>query len=127
MTRKELITFIQKSITEQGNSSAAALSKLANELIKHIPCVVHISSNKQEDLGKTSYTIIDEQDELNLIIDAVASSEISAICVHDGGVTLHFTHLEVSDELVICYLSTFDGTYTLTLSKEPGLSTLTHS
>lgn len=127
MTRKELITFIQRSITEQGNSSAVALSTLANELIKHIPCVVHISSDKQQDGEKTSYTIIDAQEELNLIIDAVTSSEISAICVHDSGVTLHFTHLEVSDELVVCYLSTFDGTYTLTLSKETGMSTLTHA
>ena len=34
---------------------------------------------------------------------------------------------EVSDDIVTCYLTTFDGNYTLFLSKEEGLSELSYS
>ena len=38
-----------------------------------------------------------------------------------------FSHIEVSGDIVTCYLTTFDGNYTLLLSKEEGLSELSHS
>lgn len=103
------------------------LTELAFELMKHVPCAVHISSEKVEDLDKTVYKITDSQSEIDAIIDAVTENEVSSICMHDNGVTLHFSHIEVSDDIVTCYLTTFDGNYTLMLSKEKGLSELSHS
>lgn len=127
MTRNELNKFVQQSISEQGNASSIALTQLAIELMKHVPCTVHISSDKVEGLDKTTYRITDSQDEINTIIDAVTRNEVSSICMHDNGVTLHFSHVEVSDDIVTCYLTTFDGNYTLLLSKEEGLSELSHT
>lgn len=127
MNRSELNKFIQQSISEQGNASSIALTQLVIELMKHIPCAVHISSDKVEDLDKTTYKITDSQSEINAIIDAVTGNEVSSICMHDNGVTLHFSHVEVSDDIVTCYLTTFDGNYTLLLSKEEGLSELSHT
>ncbi len=126
MTRNELNKFIQQSISEQGNASSIALTQLAIELMKHIPRTVHISSDKTEDLDKTTYKIVDSQDEINAIIDAITGNEVSSVCMHDNGVTLHFSHVGVSDDIVIAYLTTFDGSYTLLLSKEEGLSELSH-
>ena len=127
MTRNELNKFIQQSISEQGNASSIALTQLAIELMKHVPCTVHISNDKTEDLDKTTYKIVDDQNEINAIIDAITGNEVSSICMHDNGITLHFSHIEVSDDIVTCYLTTFDGNYTLLLSKEEGLSELSHS
>lgn len=127
MNRSELNKFIQQSISEQGNASSIALTQLALELMKHVPCTVHISDVKTEDLDKTTYKITDSQEEIDTIIDAVIGNEVSSICMHDNGVTLHFSHIEVSDDIVTCYLTTFDGNYTLLLSKEEGLSELSHS
>lgn len=127
MNRSELNKFIQQSISEQGNASSIALAQLAIELIKHIPCTAHISSDKVEDLDKTTYKITDSQSEIDAIIDAVTGNEVSSICMHDNGVTLHFSHIEVSDDIVTCYLTTFDGNYTLLLSKEEGLSELSYT
>lgn len=127
MTRKELNRFIRKNISEQGNASSIALNQFAIELMKHVPCTVHISSDKTEDLDKTTYKIVDDQDEINAIIDAITGNEVSNVCIHDNGVTLNFSHIEVSDDIVTCYLTTFDGNYTLLLSKEEGLSELSHS
>lgn len=126
MNRSELNKFIQQSISEQGNASSIALTQLAIELMKHIPCTVHISNDKIENLDKTIYKIIDNQDEIDTIIDAITGNEVSSICMYDNGVTLHFSHIEISDGLVTCYLTTFDGNYTLLLSKEEGLSELSH-
>lgn len=127
MNRSELNKFIQQSISEQGNASSIALTQLAIELMKHIPCTVHISSDKVEDLNKTTYKITDNQSEIDAIIDAATGNEVSSICMHNNGVTLHFSHIEVSDNIVTCYLTTFDGNYTLLLSKEEGLSELSHT
>lgn len=127
MTRNELNRFIRKNISEQGNASSIALTQFAIELMKHAPCTVHISSDKTEDLDKTTYKIVDDQDEINAIIDAITGNEVSSVCMHDNGVTLHFSHIEVSDDIVTCYLTTFDGNYTLILSKEEGLSELSHT
>lgn len=127
MTRNELNKFIQQSISEQGNASSIALTQLAIELMKHVPCTVHISNDKTEDLDKTTYKIVDDQNEINAIIDVITGNEVSSVCMHDNGVTLHFSHIEVSDDIVTCYLTTFDGNYTLLLSKEEGLSELSHS
>lgn len=33
-------------------------------------------------------------------------------------VTLHFDHIEAEDDVVVCYLVTYDGIYTLSLSKK---------
>lgn len=126
MTRTELNKFIQQNISEQGNASSIALTSLSIELIKHIPCTVHISNNKTESLNKTIYKITDDQNEINAIINSITKNEVSNVCVHDNGVTLHFSHIEVSDDIVTCYLTTFDGNYTLLLSKEEGLSELSH-
>lgn len=127
MTRNELNKFIQQSISEQGNASSIALTQLAIELMKHVPCTVHISGGKIENLNKTTYKIVDSQSEIDAIIDAITGNEVSSVCMHDNGVTLHFSHIEVSDDIVTCYLTTFDGNYTLLLSKEEGLSELSHS
>lgn len=127
MTRNELNKFIQQSISEQDNASSIALTQLAIELMKHVPCTVHISNDKTEDLDKTTYKIVDDQNEINAIIDAITGNEVSSVCMHDNDVTLHFSHIEVSDDIVTCYLTTFDGNYTLLLSKEEGLSELSHS
>lgn len=127
MNRNELNKFIQQGISEQGNASATALTQLAIELMKHTPCTVHVSDDKTEDLDRTTYKIIDSQEEIDTIIDAVIGNEVSSICMHDKGVTLHFSHIEVSDDIVTCYLTTFDGNYTLFLSKEEGLSELSYS
>lgn len=127
MTRNELNKFIQQSISEQGNASSIALTQLAIELMKHVPCTVHISNDKTEDLDKTTYKIVDDQNEIDSIIDAITGNEVSSVCMHDNGVTLHFSHIEVSDNIVTCYLTTFDGNYTLLLSKEEGLSELSHT
>lgn len=126
MNRSELNKFIQQSISEQGNASSIALTQLAIELMKHVPCTVHISSDKTEDLDKTTYKIVDSQNEINAIIDAITGNEVSSVCTHDNGVTLYFSHIEVSDDIVTCYLTTFDGNYTLLLSKEEELSELSH-
>jgi hypothetical protein len=127
MNRSELNKFIQQSISKQGNASSIALTQLAIELMKHVPCTVHISDDKTEDLDKTTYKITDSQEEIDTIIDAVIGNEVSSICMHDNGVTLHFSHIEVSDDIVTCYLTTFDGNYTLLLSKEKNASELSHS
>lgn len=127
MNRSELNKFIQQSISEQSNASSIALTQLAIELMKHVPCTVHISDDKTENLGKTTYKITDSQEEIDTIIDAVIRNEVSSICMHDNGVTLHFSRIEVSDNIVTCYLTTFDGNYTLFLSKEEGLSELSYS
>lgn len=127
MNRSELNKFIQQSISEQGNASSIALTQLAIELMKHVPCTVHISDDKTEDFDKTTYKITDSQEEIDTIIDAVIGNEVSSICMHDNGVTLHFSRIEVSDDIVTCYLTTFDGNYTLLLSKEKNASELFHS
>lgn len=71
MNRSELNKFIQQSISEQGNASSIALTQLAIALMKHVPCIVHISDDKTEDLDKATYKITDSQEEIDTIIDAV--------------------------------------------------------
>lgn len=127
MNRRELNKFIQQSISEQGSASSIALAQLAIELMKHVPCTVHISDDKTEDPNKTTYKIVDSQEEIDTIIDAVIGNEVSSICMYNNGVILHFTRIKVSDDIVTCYLTTFDGNYTLLLSKKEGLSELSHS
>lgn len=127
MTRSELSKFIQQNIAEQGNASAMALSSLVEELIKRIPCVVHIANTSTKSGGKTIYKIIDTQEEINAIIESIKNNDLPSICVHDNGVSLHFSHIEISDNLVTCYLTTFDGNYVLSLSEEEGFSELTHA
>ena len=127
MNRSELNKFIQQSISEQGNASSIALTQLAIELMKHVPCTVHISDDKTENHGIITRKITDSQEEIDTIIDAVIGNEVSSICLHYNGATLHFSSSEVSDNIVTCYLTTFDGNYTLLLSKEKGVSELSHS
>lgn len=81
MTRTELNKFIQQNISEQGNASSIALTSLSIELIKHIPCTVHISNNKTESLNKTIYKITDDQNEINAIINSITKNEVSNVCV----------------------------------------------
>lgn len=41
-------------------------------------------------------------------------------------VTLHFDHIEAEDDVVVCYLVTYNGIYTLSLSKKANSSNLIH-
>lgn len=41
-------------------------------------------------------------------------------------VTLRFDHIEAEDDVVVCYLVTYDGIYTLSLSKKANSSNLIH-
>jgi hypothetical protein len=126
MERTKLMEFIEKNLRQQGSASASAVGVLAVELAKHVPCVVHIG-DKQESEGGYIYNVTDEQKEIDAIIEALKESEEAAVCVHDKGVTLHFNHIEVADTMAQCYLTTFDGVYTLSLNKEEGFSKLVFS
>lgn len=127
MYRTELKKFLQEQILGQGTASSIALSELANELLQHTPCVVHISDTSSMSGSSTIYKVIDPQSEINNIIYEIGNSEMAHVVVHDKGVTLHFDHVEVEDGLVICYLVAHDGVYTLTLSREDGMSELSHT
>lgn len=124
MKRTELKRFIDENLRQQGSASSMSLAALADELLCHVPCVVHIAENKSDEDGKSTYKITDEQTEINAIIDAIRENEVSTVCMHDKGVTLHFSHIEVMDDMAQCYLTTFDGEYNLTLSNEEGFSEL---
>lgn len=112
MNRSELNKFVQQCIHEQGSASSMALSELTTELMKHIPCVIHVSKENLK------YKITDSQEEIDTIIDAIAKNDVSNICVHSEGVTLHFPQIEVLDDIITCYLTTVGGNYTLLLTKE---------
>lgn len=126
MDRIEFKKFIQKCVIEQGCASSIVLPELAKELLLHIPCIIYISDiSEQQDSG-TKYKVTNSQKEIDEIIDDINGSEMPSVVVHDKGVTLHFGHIEAEDDVVVCYLVTYDGIYTLSLSKKANSSNLIH-
>lgn len=126
MDRIEFKKFIQKCVIEQGCASSIVLPELAKELLLHIPCIIYISDTSEQQDSGTKYKVTNSQEEIDEIIDDINSSEMPSVVVHDKGVTLHFDHIEVEDDTVVCYLVTYDGLYTLSLSKKANSSNLIH-
>lgn len=126
MDRIEFKKFIQKCVIEQGCASSIVLSELAKELLLHIPCIIYISDTSEQQDSGTKYKVTNSQEEIDEIIDDINSSEMPSVVVHDKGVTLHFDHIEAEDDTVVCYLVTYDGLYTLSLSKKANSSNLIH-
>ncbi|MGN0558049.1 MAG: hypothetical protein ACI4IS_01195 [Acutalibacteraceae bacterium] len=125
--KTELKEFIAE-IKSQGSQGSKMLSEILAELSQHFPLVLHIADTPttKEDT-KTVYKVTDTQTEINEIIYELSQSETAVVVVHDKGVTLNFNHIEIEDDMVTCHLSTFDGEYTLYLSKEDGFSELWHT
>lgn len=126
MDRIEFKKFIQKCVIEQGCASSIVLPELAKELLLHIPCIIYISDTSEQQDSGTKYKVTNSQEEIDEIIDDINSSEMPSVVVHDKGVTLHFDHIEAEDDAVVCYLVTYDGLYTLSLSKKANSSNLIH-
>lgn len=126
MDRIEFKKFIQKCVIEQGCASSIVLPELAKELLLHIPCIIYISDTSEQQDSGTKYKVTNSQEEIDEIIDDINSSEMPSMVVHDKGVTLHFDHIEAEDDTVVCYLVTYDGLYTLSLSKKANSSNLIH-
>lgn len=126
MDRIEFKKFIQKCVIEQGCASSIVLPELAKELLLHIPCIIYISDTLEQQDSGTKYKVTNSQEEIDEIIDDINSSEMPSVVVHDKGVTLHFDHIEAEDDTVVCYLVTYDGLYTLSLSKKANSSNLIH-
>lgn len=118
MDRIEFKKFIQKCVIEQGCASSIVLPELAKELLLHIPCIIYISDTSEQQDSGTKYKVTNSQEEIDEIIDDINGSEMPSVVVHDKGVTLHFDHIEAEDDVVVCYLVTYDGIYTLSLSKK---------
>lgn len=118
MDRIEFKKFIQKCVIEQGCASSIVLPELTKELLLHIPCIIYISDTSEQQDSGTKYKVTNSQEEIDEIIDDINSSEMQSVVVHDKGVTLHFDHIEAEDDTVVCYLVTYDGLYTLSLSKK---------
>lgn len=113
MDRIEFKKFIQKCVIEQGCASSIVLPELAKELLLHIPCIIYISDTSEQQDSGTKYKVTNSQEEIDEIIDDINGSEMPSVVVHDKGVTLHFDHIEAEDDVVVCYLVTYDGLYTL--------------
>lgn len=126
MDRIEFKKFIQKCVIEQGCASSIVLPESAKELLLHIPCIIYISDTSEQQDSGTKYKVTNSQEEIDEIIDDINSSEMPSVVVHDKGVTLHFDHIEAEDDTVVCYLVTYDGLYTLSLSKKANSSNLIH-
>lgn len=126
MDRIEFKKFIQKCVIEQGCASSIVLPELAKELLLHIPCIIYISDTSEQQDSGTKYKVTNSQEEIDEIIDDINGSEMPSVVVHDKGVTLHFDHIEAEDDVVVCYLVTYDGFYTLSLSKKANSSNLIH-
>ena len=126
MDRIEFKKFIQKCVIEQGCASSIVLPELAKELLLHIPCIIYISDTSEQQDSGTKYKVTNSQEEIDEIIDDINSSEMPSVVVHNKGVTLHFDHIEAEDDTVVCYLVTYDGLYTLSLSKKANSSNLIH-
>ena len=126
MDRIEFKKFIQKCVIEQGCASSIVVPELAKELLLHIPCIIYISDTSEQQDSGTKYKVTNSQEEIDEIIDDINSSEMPSVVVHDKGVTLHFDHIEAEDDTVVCYLVTYDGLYTLSLSKKANSSNLIH-
>lgn len=126
MDRIEFKKFIQKCVIEQGCASSIVLPELAKELLLHILCIIYISDTSEQQDSGTKYKVTNSQEEIDEIIDDINSSEMPNVVVHDKGVTLHFDHIEAEDDTVVCYLVTYDGLYTLSLSKKANSSNLIH-
>ena len=126
MDRIEFKKFIQKCVIEQGCASSIVLPELAKELLLHIPCIIYISDTSEQQDSGTKYKVTNSQEEIDEIIDDINSSEMPSVVVHDKGVTLHFDHIEAEEDTVVCYLVTYDGLYTLSLSKKANSSNLIH-
>lgn len=126
MDRIEFKKFIQKCVIEQGCASSIVLPELAKELLLHIPCIIYISDTSEQQDSGTKYKVTNSQEEIDEIIDDINGSEMPSVVVHDKGVTLHFDHIEAEDDVVVCYLVTYDGIYTLSLSKKADSSNLIH-
>lgn len=125
MKRTELNKFIKAGIIEQGSSGSVNLGPLTVELLKHTPSVVHIGNKRSGSDSKTTlYDVIDDQEEIDAIIDAAVGSEVSQVCVHDAGTSIHFAHVELSDDILTGLLHSYKGTFQLFLSKEKGQSQL---
>lgn len=126
MDRIEFKKFIQKCVIEQGSASSIVLPELAKKLLLHIPCIIYISDTSEQQDSGTKYKVTNSQEEIDEIIDDINGSEMPSVVVHDKGVTLHFDHIEAEDDVVVCYLVTHDGIYTLSLSKKANSSNLIH-
>lgn len=126
MDRIEFKKFIQKCVIEQGCASSIVLPELAKELLLHTLCIIYISDTSEQQDSGTKYKVTNSQEEIDEIIDDINSSEMPSVVVHDKGVTLHFDHIEAEDDTVVCYLITYDGLYTLSLSKKANSSNLIH-
>lgn len=126
MDRIEFKKFIQKCVIEQVCASSIVLPELAKELLLHIPCIIYISDTSEQQDSGMKYKVTNSQEEIDEIIDDINGSEMPSVVVHDKGVTLHFDHIEAEDDVVVCYLVTCDGIYTLSLSKKANSSNLIH-
>lgn len=127
MDRIKFKKFLQESISQQSSASAIVLSQLAEELLNHIPHVVHIGDLKTEVSDDTQqyYDVTNDQEEVDMIIADVKNSECPSIVIHDKGVTLYFDHIEYDNTSVVAYLVIEDGKYTLSLSPIASFSILT--
>ena len=125
MTTIELKKFIKQCIEEQGSASSIELFRLVAELANHIPLVIHLNGeSKSESTTKVSYKISDSQEEIDAIIDVALESEEADICVNFNGMTIHFSHIEVNDDILTGYIVSANGSYELYLTKEPEQSEL---
>lgn len=127
MHRTELKRFIEQ-VKSQGTHGGVMIPAILEELMQHIPLVLHIAEIPKQNTGtKMVYDIIDPQVEINEIIYELTHTETASVTVHDKGVTLNFNHIEIDDDIVNCYLTTFDGSYSLMLSHEEGFSEFCHT
>ena len=127
MHRSELVDFISR-IKARGTHSSVMLGEVMEELAQHIPLVLHLADTPYYNSdGMMKYKITDTQSEINAIIHELSQSETPTVIIHDKGMTLNFSHIEISDDRATCYLTTFDGYYTLYLSNEDNFSELTYS
>ena len=136
MTKEEMLQFVQKNVTLQGNQGAINITPLLFGIIEQLykepitgvaPIVVKLCARGEKIGTRTTYEITTPQP----LIDAYISSafekkELTRLFVEDNGALLGFNLVEIDELSITGKAVLYDGEIGLVLTKDVGRSYFYH-
>lgn len=133
---KEMLDYIERFITQQGNEGAMKISPLLIAMVERLfaepvtgvsPIVVNIDKQGKVEGTRTTYEVSTPQTQISSYIDyANEERERSRVFIHDGSALLGFPYLEFDENSISGRVEVNDGECGLYLSKISGNSYFYH-
>ena len=136
MNEKEMLDYIHRFVTIQGNQGASELTDLLLAMVEHMfkepitgvtPIVVNIAEEGVRNKTRTTYEVTTPQERINAFIrSAFENQEKTRLFVEDKGALIGFSHVEIDELTLTGKVETRDGEFCIVLTKRPGESYFYH-